>query len=202
MRRLPRSKRGFRKNRSNKHMIQSLRQIKNRIRSIENTRKVTNALELISVAKYNQTERVLAASRPFFGKLESLLARCASGTIAHPLYEQRTARGKIGVLVVTSDSGLCGTYNNNVIRCAEKFLCGYDKQAVRLVPVGRKGFGYFKKREYVIPASYVGLNGRYREDVCAGIGRMLERLFLSGEVDTVYAIYSRFITALSQKAVV
>lgn len=185
-------------------MIQSLRTIKNRIKSIENTRKVTGALELISIAKFRKMEKVLSAGRPYLARLESLTGRLsgAAEAFAHSLFEQRKGANMIALCVVASDSGLSGAYNNNVLRAAEKFMAGYGKEAVSLVTVGRKAFVYFRKRDYTVVESFIGLNARYAEEAGSKIRTALTDLFLARRVDAVYAAYTRFETGLVYKPVV
>ena len=105
-------------------MIHSLKTIKNRIRSIDNTKKVTAAMEMISVAKLNRIEKTLYALRPYILSLEKIMYNLINSqeSIKHPLFNARAGSGKLCLCVITSDSGLCGAYNNNIIRLAEDFI--------------------------------------------------------------------------------
>ena len=127
-------------------MIQSFKQIKNRIRSVENTKKITSAMEMISVAKLNRVDKLLHAIRPYFGKLESIMQNIISSqnSVAHPLLTSRP-QGKICLSVITSDSGLCGTYNTDVLSLADEFIEKNGRENMLLVCIGRKGFNYFRK---------------------------------------------------------
>lgn len=186
-------------------MIQSLRQIKNRIRGIENAKKVTGALEMISVSKLNSTNKMLSALRPYFLKLETMLNDLlASIEAPESLFLEKKAVGKkICLCVITSDSGLCGVYNNNIIRAAQEFIHAQGKDTVELVIVGRKGFNYFKNAPGVsIVKSYLGLNGRYSNKISDEITQYLSALFSSGRVGEVYSAYTHFETALLHKPVV
>jgi len=184
-------------------MIRSLKQIKNRIRSIENTKKVTNAMELISVSKLNHIEKMLYAIRPYFKKLDSILYHFINNVklILSPYLEQRPVKKRIGLCVITSDGGLCGMYNTNIIRLAEEFIekCGRDK--IKLIAVGRKGLNYFKKKGLELQNTYLGLNGRYSQDLSDKIANNLISAFLTKEVDEVYIAYTHFQTALIHKPV-
>ncbi len=182
-------------------MIQSLRQIKKRIRSVESTKKIMRAMEMVSVAKLNRIETTLDASRPYFFKLDSILKNLLTGVKAasHPLLEERAAKQKAVLCLITSDSGLCSTYNDNIIRLAEDFINKYGIGEIKLVAIGRKGFNFFKKKGLVIPHTYVGLHGRYSSEIADGIAKTLTDLFLSGEADEVYVAYTHFISALRYK---
>ena len=98
--------------------------------------------------------------------------------------------------MITSDSGLCSVYNNNIIRVAEDFITGHGKEKIKLVAVGRKGFAYFAKRGVKIAKSYLGLNGRYSPEVSDEIANGLVGMFLSGEADEVYIAHTHFGAAM------
>lgn len=179
-------------------MIQSLKTIKNRIRSIENTRKVTAAMELISVAKLNRIERPLLLLRPYVAGLEKLTQGLIAGREipGQPFLETGRAEDKTALCVITSDSGLCGSYNNNIIRLAEEFIrrCGQGK--VTLVCLGKKGFNYFRKKGMAIEEGFQGANGRYSEKLCQDLNSRLQEMFLSGKAAQVHVAYTHFKTAL------
>lgn len=182
-------------------MIQSLRQIKRRIRSIENTKKITRAMEMVSGAKLKRTENVLYASRPYFSKLDSILKNLLASIkdLSHPLLEERQEKQKIALCLITSDTGLCSTYNDNIIRLAEDFINRYGADKIRLITVGRKGFNYFKKRRLSISHTYIGFHGRFSSQVSDEIARTLTDIFLSKEADEVYIAYTHFVSALRYK---
>lgn len=185
-------------------MIRSLKQIKNRIRSIENTKKVTNAMEMISVAKLNRIDNILYAIRPYLLNLESVLNNFinSTGQLSSPFLEERANKQNLGLCLITSDGGLCAGYNNNVIRLAEEFINKYGNDKIKLVAIGRKGLNYFKKRGMQILNSYIGLNGRYSNEISGEIANTLINIFLSGQVDEVYVAYTRYETALIHKPVI
>lgn len=184
-------------------MLSSLRQIKSRIRSVENTRKVTRALEMISVSKLRRHRELRARSVRYAEKLEGLLRDILSDEKAtdHPLLKEIPDGPGLALCVVTSDTGLCGTYNHTVLRAAEEFLHPYDPRLVRLVTLGRKGFIYFKKQKFNIVRSFIGLNGRYTGAVAGELLDSLTRLFLSGEVQGVYLAYAQVASASRYTAV-
>src|SRR5208337_1530558 len=104
-------------------MIQSFRQLKDRIKSIDNTRKITRAMEMVSASKLTRAKGAFFASKPYFSDLERVLFSFLSdiGPAGHPLLEERGEKRSIALVVVTSDTGLCSTYNNNVIKLAVEF---------------------------------------------------------------------------------
>ncbi len=181
-------------------MAQSLRQIKSRIRSIENTKKVTSAMQMISVTKLNRIDDVLYAARPYFMRLAGLLNNLIRSTdiLSSPFLRPNNQAGKV-LCVITSDNGLCGLYNNNVLRSAEEFIRLNGKGTVKLVCIGRKGFNYFKRRDVEILQSYLGANGRYSQVVAGQIRGFLGDLFLAGKTGEVHILYTYFGGGLSHK---
>ncbi|MDD4894359.1 MAG: ATP synthase F1 subunit gamma [Candidatus Omnitrophica bacterium] len=184
--------------------MQSLKNIKNRIRVIENTHKVTDAMERISVTKLRRVEASLFAIKPYFSHLDSLLHNFIGSArfVANPFLEERPLKQKIGLCVITSDSGLCGLYNNNIIRQAEEFIRNEGRERVKLILIGGKGFKYFKNRGIEILKTYADLHGKYRREISEEITGYLTGIFLSGEVDEVHVAYTRYETALILKPVV
>lgn len=179
-------------------MIQTLKTIKNRIRGIENTKKVTAAMELISVAKLNRIEKPLLALRPYVTGLGSIMHNLIS---SHPgakqvFLEEIPAPRKTALCVITSDSGLCGVYNNNIIRLAEEFIREQGKEKITLVCVGKKGFNHFRRQDLAISGAYLGANGRFSENLCFEINEKLKKMFISREASRVFIAYTHFKTAL------
>jgi len=181
--------------------MRSLRQIKNRIRSIENTRKVTSALEMISVVKLSRIQDTLLTLRPYACSLEILLNNLvnSAGNVSSPFLVEKTDSGKIGLCVITSDSGLCGLYNNNVIRLADEFIKKTGKDKTKLILIGKKGFNFFKRYNIEILNTYIGLNGRYSPGVCDEISDYLVNIYLAGKVDKIHVAYTHYRTALVQR---
>jgi len=181
-------------------MPQALKQIKNRIRSVESSKKVTSALEMISAVKLNSTQKTLIALRPYTRKMQTMLSnllQTAEG-ISHPLLDPRKSVRKIALYVFTSDNGLCGVYNNNVIRAAENFIRDHDPAKIKLFIVGKRGFYYFKNRPWEIAQTYFGINGRFSKSFCDKLTDELTERYLSREVDEVYVAYTFCKTAAVQ----
>ncbi len=179
-------------------MIQTLRQIKSRIRGIENTRKITRAMEMVSAAKLNRVKKAFYAFRPYFSNLESIMKDLIADMplSRHPLIRAREHIARTGVCVITSDTGLCGAYNHNIIRHAGAFLDGRERGAIRMITVGKESFSYFTKHEYPVEKSYLGLYGRYSEALSDRIASDMIEMYSSGEVDEIYIAYTHFSASL------
>ncbi|MFA5350488.1 MAG: ATP synthase F1 subunit gamma [Candidatus Omnitrophota bacterium] len=184
-------------------MSQSLKQIKNRIRSVENSRKVTNAMQMISVAKLNRMENNLFGLRPYALRLESLMHNLTALTqgLSLEYFRKSTGQDDIVLCLITSDSGLCGAYNQNIIRVADDFINKYGVDKVSLILIGQKGLNYFKSKAVKVSGSYIGLNAKFSTDICAKVTSELMRLFLSGEAGSVYIAYTYFENSITQKTI-
>ncbi|MCX5679628.1 MAG: ATP synthase F1 subunit gamma [Candidatus Omnitrophica bacterium] len=185
-------------------MIQSLRNIKLRMKSVENTEKITRAMEMVSASKLNRMKNILYTARPYFSKVEVLMRNVLKSADMpdHPLLKKRSEARSIAIFVVTSDAGLCGVYNHNMIRLTEEFVARKGKDAVELIAIGREAFNYFKRAGYRISEGYGDLHSRYSVEVASEIAESLKRIFLDGKADEVYAAYTRFDSTLRHKPVV
>ncbi|MDD5439094.1 MAG: F0F1 ATP synthase subunit gamma, partial [Candidatus Omnitrophica bacterium] len=127
-------------------MIQNLRQIKNRIKSITNTKKITRAMQMVSAAKLNRVRATFHDAKPYLTDLQVLLEHMLQDAddFRHPLLEKHHDIPRAALCVIASDTGLCGTYNQNVFRQAEHFLAGKERKNVDLVIIGKEAFGHFR----------------------------------------------------------
>jgi len=178
----------------------TLKAIRKRIGSIRNTQQITKAMKMVSAAKLRRAQEAAILARPYAEKMTDLL-RNLSGRVsqeAHPLLKVREQK-RLLLLLLTSDRGLCGGYNANLIRAAEAFIRkqGSDK-AIQMVLIGRKGADYFRRRKAEIADRYVNLLSTPAEELAAEIAEKIIGRFIHGETDAVYIIYSRFRSALSQ----
>ena len=178
----------------------TLKVIRKRISSIRNTQQITKAMKMVSAAKLRRAQEAAVSARPYAEKMTNLLknlaARVASN--AHPLLTLREEK-RIQLVLLTSDRGLCGGYNANLIRAAEAFRRerGLDRE-VQLTLIGRKGADYFRRRMVEIVDRYVNILASRPEELAAEITEKLIHRFVSGDTDAVYILYSSFRSALSQ----
>jgi F-type H+-transporting ATPase subunit gamma len=142
-------------------MSQQLRQLKSRIRSIEGTWKVTRAMEMVSMAKYKSIETPLHMARAYFESLESILNNLLSVEAgAANEYLKPRQEGAIGIVVITSDTGLSGTYTAEILRQADKFMEAHPGRTFRLYVYGRKGASYFRRNGHEVHKFVPGVHGR------------------------------------------
>jgi F-type H+-transporting ATPase subunit gamma len=172
-------------------MSPSLRHIKRRIQSIGNTAKLTRAMEMIAIAKLRPLQDRLSFARMAAGRMDSLLSRLSSeGEALHPFMAARTPCRHITLCVLTSDTGLCGSYNQDVIRAAEDFITR-ETAKVDVIAVGKRGFVYFSKKGYPV-------RSRTADQI---VGECAD-LYRRGATDRVRVAYARFESASRRGAVV
>ncbi|HWO42867.1 MAG TPA: ATP synthase F1 subunit gamma [Candidatus Eisenbacteria bacterium] len=178
----------------------TLKAIRKRITSIRNTQQITKAMKMVAAAKLRRAQEAAWAARPYGEKMSELLENLAArvGKNAHPLLARREEK-RLQLVLVTSDRGLCGGYNANLIRAAESFAKtnGAAKE-MQFVLVGRRGADYYRRRRAPIADRYVNVLATPAEQLAAELAKKLIDRFLAGETDAVYLLYSRFRSALSQ----
>ncbi|MCU0537329.1 MAG: F0F1 ATP synthase subunit gamma [Hydrococcus sp. Prado102] len=186
----------------------NLKAIRDRIQSVKNTKKITEAMRLVAAAKVRRAQEQVTATRPFADALAqvlyNLLNRLQSGEVSLPLLTQRKVN-TVALLVISGDRGLCGGYNTNVIRRAEQRAKELKAQGInyKFVLVGRKANQYFGRRNQPIhDKSYVGLEQIPSAAEASQIADELLSLFLSESVDRVELIYTRFVSLISSRPIV
>jgi F-type H+-transporting ATPase subunit gamma len=180
----------------------SLRDIRKRIRSVKNTRQITKAMKMVAAAKLRKAQEAIIAARPYAGMLDQIIADLATRSggeeLAHPLLTARPVR-KVEVVLLTSDRGLAGGFNSNVIRRASRFLYENANLEVEVSTVGRKGNDFFRQRGQKMRKDFGYLFQRLDYTHASQVAEELSARFLKGEVDAVYVIYNEFLSAISQK---
>ena len=180
----------------------SLRDIRKRIRSVKNTRQITKAMKMVAAAKLRRAQDAIVAARPYAQMLDQIIADLAARSegVAHPLLTQRPVR-KAEVLVLTSDRGLAGGFNSNVLRRTSRFLYENEKtfEQIQVSTIGRKGNDFFRRRGTSIRKDFAGLYSRVSYRAAAEISQELASSFLKGDVDAVYVVYNEFLSAINQR---
>lgn len=178
----------------------TMREIRTRIKTVRNIEKITRAMKLVAAARLKRAQDRVSAARPYAERMEQMMRRLAAagGKLEHPLLEVRP-EVNVAVLVITTDRGLCGSYNTNVLRAAMQFLRQREPEHVKLLLLGRKGQQYFRRQKYqVVEESPLGTGASLAFSDVQPIVRTLRRMFESGEVDAVYVVYQRFQSAMTQ----
>ena len=180
-------------------------EIRRRIRSVKNIAQVTRALEAVSASKVRRAQSQVLATRPYAEKawyvLTHLAAQAAPGARSHPLLTRRTDVKRVCVILLTSDRGLCGAFNYNMVRTTMNFVEARGRD-VQLITVGRKGRDLTWRAGSVIAAEFSKLPDIPSALDITPIARAAIDDFLGGVVDEVYLAYTDFINTLKQKATV
>jgi F-type H+-transporting ATPase subunit gamma len=185
----------------------NLKAIRDRIQSVKNTKKITEAMRLVAAAKVRRAQEQVIATRPFADRLAQVLyglqTRLQFEDVNLPLLRNRDVQ-TVGLLVVSGDRGLCGGYNANVIRRAEMRAKELKAEGLnyQFVLVGRKAVQYFQRRDQPISATFIGLEQVPTAEEASQIADELLSLFLSDVVDRVELIYTKFVSTISSRPVV
>ena len=178
----------------------SLRDLRRRIKSTDNMQKITKAMKAVAAAKMRRAQDTVMAARPYSKRMRAVLGRVAGATTGaanHPLLVVRDAK-KVAYVIVTSDRGLCGGFNGNVIRMTEHELRNSSAE-ISLITIGRKSYDYFRKRGYKIEKEYVGLGDDIKYSTAREISSILINKYSEEEYDAVYIIFSQFVNVLVQR---
>jgi F-type H+-transporting ATPase subunit gamma len=182
----------------------SLIDIRRRIRSVKNTQQITKAMKMVSAAKLRRAQDRVIASRPYGSLLRKVLANVAAAaaseerTAENPLLAQRP-ENRVLLVLVTSDKGLAGAFNSNLIKGAQRFVTEHAGAAVRMELIGRKGRDFFRKRRAEISGEHIGLAAKISYGDIAAIARKAIELYSNEEIDAVYLVYNEFKSVVTQK---
>lgn len=186
----------------------NLREIRNRIATVKSTQQITKAMKMVAAARLKKAQDRVVALRPYAGKLRAVVGRLsATAPTDSPLLKESASQGRILVLVVGSDRGLCGGFNSNLFRYTEETFRTRFPEALaagnlHLVTIGRKANDYFRRRGYTILESHNGFFDRVSYEASQRITRMAVTRFLSGEYDAVHIAYNEFKSVIAQNRVV
>lgn len=184
----------------------SLRDIRQRIRSVKNTQKITKAMKLVAASKLRRAQDAIESARPYAFEVGSVLRRVATrvdetelGEAPHPLLDIRAPR-KVLLVVITSDRGLCGAFNANILRRAERWV--YENQqrfdSLQIATIGRKGADHFKKANLATVRDFTGVFEDLTYRRATEIAETLTREYMEHDLDAIYLVYNEFKSAISQ----
>jgi F-type H+-transporting ATPase subunit gamma len=173
--------------------------IRRRIRSVKNTQQITKAMKMVAAAKLRRAQARMLAARPYSAGLETVLRSVASRVDAerHPLLAERD-ENKVLLVVITSDKGLAGAFNANVLKTTQRLVAERSWSEVEVLPIGRKASDFFKRRELAIRQSQVNVLQALSIETARELAASISEDFVSGELDAVYLVYSEFVSVISQ----
>ena len=180
--------------------MESTRDIKGRIKSVTNIQQITKAMKMVAAARLRKAEEKANGSRPYAEKIGALLRRASSVTpgFTSPLLREGEVK-KVGYLVISADKGLAGAYNSNVMKQTMHEISGKDRSTYALYVCGKQGKNYLKFRGYDLDSYHFGFSDKPQAQDSIDVAKEMVDYFVKEEVDEVYIIYTRFITALRQQ---
>jgi len=181
--------------------------MRRRIKSVKNTQQITKAMKMVAAAKLKRAQDRVTASRPYAVKMTNVLSGLSAKVadeFSHPLLDARGDE-KYLIVLVSADKGLAGAFNANVIKATQAFLNENQGKTAEMIPVGRKGRDFFKRRNVVFTEEYIGLTGSGQvkhEDAVAIANNVIKTFTEDTSIDKVFLVFTEFKTVLSQKPVI
>ncbi len=178
--------------------------LRKRIKSVRNTQQITQAMKTVSTVKFQKAQRIVLESRPLWHDFPDLVSSAAlwAPSTAHPLLSRREEKKVVG-LVITSDKGLAGAFNANLLEKASSFFAEKAKTSeVQLILVGKKAVDFFKKSTYRVLRSYFGQVHKTTAEDCRALARYLTDLYTLNKTDTIYVAYNEFKSILAPRVVI
>ena len=178
----------------------STKEIKNRIRSMESTKQITKAMEMVAASKLRRAQAQVAASRPYFEILRDTIDDIVENNrdFSSPYLTARPVK-KVAYIVIAGDRGLAGGYNSNILKLVQSRIAGQD---ATVLPIGKKAVDFFRTRKTPMLTENYAVAADVGIGDCFSVAKQLSKAFRSGEFDEVYVAYTNFVSVLSQTPVV
>lgn len=182
------------------------KEIRNKIKSVENTRKITKAMEMVAASKMRKAQERMRQSRPYGEKIRRVAANLSHAITEyqHPFLIKRDGAKKVGLIVVSSDKGLCGGLNSNVLRVVLHKMKEWDESgvAVQATAIGNKGLGFMQRAGVEVVSQVIGLGDTPHLEKLIGPVKVQLDAFNEGKIDRLYIAYNRFVNTMKQEPVV
>ena len=179
------------------------KEIRTKIKSVENTRKITRAMEMVAAAKMRKAQERMRAARPYAEKIRNVAAHLsrANPEYKHAFLAKREAIKNVGVIVVTSDKGLCGGLNTNVLRLAVTHMKTWEGEGKGIIvcPIGNKGFGFMNRVGANVKSHLTGLGDTPHIEKLIGAVKIMLDAYIAGEIDAIHLSYNHFINTMKQE---
>ncbi len=179
------------------------KEIRTKIKSVENTRKITRAMEMVAASKMRKAQERMRAARPYAEKIRQVAAHLshANPEYKHPFLVKRDVVKNIGVIVITSDKGLCGGLNTNILRLVVGRMKEWEGEgkSISVCPIGNKGFGFMTRIGAKVKSHLTGLGDTPHVEKLIGAVKVMLDAYTTGEVDAIYLGYNDFINTMKQE---
>jgi len=181
------------------------KEIRTKIKSVENTRKITRAMEMVAAAKMRKSQQRMRAARPYAEKIRQVAAHLshANSEYSHPYLLKRDVIKNVGIIVITSDKGLCGGLNTNVLRMVLAQMKQFETKGtgILVTPIGNKGFSFMNRIGAKIQSHLIGLGDTPRIENMIGAVKVMLDAYVAGEVDAIYISFNHFVNTMKQEPV-
>ena len=181
------------------------KEIRTKIKSVQNTRKITKAMEMVAASKMRRAQERMRAARPYGEKIRNVAAHIsgANPEYRHPFLMERAAVNRVGIIVVTADKGLCGGLNTNVLRLALSKIREWEASgnALDACAIGSKGFGFLQRLGANLVSHVIGIGDRPHMEKLIGAVKVMLDAYSSGRIDRLMIFYTRFINTMKQEPV-
>ena len=179
------------------------KEIRAKIKSVENTRKITRAMEMVAAAKMRKAQERMRAARPYAEKIRNVAAHLsrANPEYKHPFLVKREDNRNIGLIVVTSDKGLCGGLNTNILRLAVNNMKSWEGEGkgIQVCPIGNKGLGFMSRIGAKVKSHLIGLGDTPHLEKLIGAVKLMLDAYTAGEIDAIHISYNRFVNTMKQE---
>jgi F-type H+-transporting ATPase subunit gamma len=179
------------------------KEIRTKIKSVENTRKITRAMEMVAAAKMRKAQERMRAARPYAEKIRNVAAHLSRSNpeYKHAFLVKREAIKNVGVIVVTSDKGLCGGLNTNVLRLAVSRMKSWEGEGKKIVvcPIGNKGFSFMNRVGANVKSHLIGIGDTPHIEKLIGAVKIMLDAYVAGEIDAIHLSYNHFINTMKQE---
>src|SRR5680860_1485537 len=183
----------------------SQRDIKRRITSVQNTKKITKAMEMVAAARLRRAQMRIEATRPYAVHMMEFIAGLAKyidvSAERFPLLKQHEEVGRVALVALTADRGLCGAFNSNIVRLAQERRREYESQGIEvdLIVVGKKGVGTFRFQNVPVAGAYAGITDRPTFSDAQSLANRVAELYTTQAVDRVILVFNHFVSAMEQR---
>jgi F-type H+-transporting ATPase subunit gamma len=179
------------------------KEIRAKIKSVENTRKITRAMEMVAAAKMRKAQDRMRAARPYAEKIRNVAAHLsrANPEYKHPFLVKRDSVKNVGIIVITSDKGLCGGLNTNVLRLTVNSMKSWEAEGkgLSVCPIGNKGLGFMNRIGAKVKSNLTGLGDTPHIERLIGAVKVMLDAYVAGEIDAIYLSYNHFINTMKQE---
>lgn len=174
------------------------KEIKNRIKSVQSTHQITKAMEIVSTTKFKKFSNIVEQSRAYSSAIKDILKNIATGVKGekHPLFDGKSEVKRVGVIVMTSDRGLCGSFNNATLKKLESLIKENPGKEISVIAVGKKSREYCAKRNYDIKSIYSQLTPETMFEKAKEISENIVEYYYNDIFDEVYMIYNQYVSAV------